>query len=50
MAAVTELLEPYDAQLMRCYPEGSRVNNVGHDEEDCSRPMEIADNQQRLFV
>lgn len=50
VAAVSELLQPYDARLMRCYPVSSRVNNVGNDDEECSRPVEIAEAQNRLFV
>jgi len=28
VAAISELLKPYDARLMRCYPVSSRVNHV----------------------
>lgn len=45
---VCELLKPYDASRMRCYPVSSRVNYVGNDDEECSRPVEIA--QNRLFA
>jgi putative SOS response-associated peptidase YedK len=48
-AVVSELLKPYDARLMRCYPVGSRVNHVGNDDEECSRPVEIGEAQSRLF-
>jgi putative SOS response-associated peptidase YedK len=48
VAAISELLKPYDARLMRCYPVSSRVNHVGNDDDDCSRPVEIA--QNRLFA
>jgi putative SOS response-associated peptidase YedK len=46
---VSELLKPYDARLMRCYPVSSRVNHVGNDDEECSRPVELAEPQNRLF-
>ena len=49
VAAVSELMKPFDARLMRCYPVSSRVNNVGNDDNDCSRPLEIAETQTRLF-
>ena len=49
VAAISELLKPYDARLMRCYPVSSRVNHVGNDDEACSRPVERAQNQQTLF-
>jgi len=50
LAEVCELLKPFDAGLMRCYPVSSRINHVANDEEECSRPVEIAENQNRLFV
>ena len=50
LAAVCELLKPYDARLMRCYPVSSRINHVANDDEECSRPMEIAESQNRLFT
>ena len=50
VAVVSELLKPYDARLMRCYPVSSRVNHVANDDEDCSRPVDIADPQNRLFA
>ena len=49
VAAVSELLKPLDARLMRCYPVSSHVNHVGNDDEECSRPVEFAENQSRLF-
>jgi putative SOS response-associated peptidase YedK len=49
VAAVSELLKPYDARLMRCYPVSGRVNHVANDDEECSRPVEIAEVQNQLF-
>jgi len=49
VAAVSELLTPYDACLMRCYPVSNRVNHVGNDDEECSRPVELAESQNQLF-
>ena len=49
VATVSELLRPFDARLMRCYPVSSRVNSVINDDEECSRPTAVSDNQQRLF-
>lgn len=46
---ISELLKPYDARLMRCYPVSSRVNHVGNDDVECSRPVEFAQTQNRLF-
>ena len=47
MAAASELLKPYDAPLMRCYPLSTRINHVANDDEECSAPVELA--QSRLF-
>ena len=50
VAAASELLKPYDAGLMRCYPVGRRVNSTANDEEACSAPVELAQIQNRLFI
>jgi putative SOS response-associated peptidase YedK len=50
VAAISELLKPYDAHLMRCYPVSSRVNSVANDDEDCSRRVEVAEGQKQLFI
>ena len=50
VSAASELLRPYDARLMRCYPVGTRINHVANDDEECSNPMEIAQIQNRLFL
>jgi putative SOS response-associated peptidase YedK len=46
--AVSEMLKPYDARIMRCYPVSSRVNHVANDDEGCSAP-ELNETQTRLF-
>lgn len=46
---ISELLKPYDARFMRCYPVSNRVNRVGNDDEECSRPVELVETQNRLF-
>jgi putative SOS response-associated peptidase YedK len=46
---ISELLKPYDASRMWCYPVTSRVNHVGNDDEECSRPMELSQTQNQLF-
>lgn len=48
VAAVSELLKPYDARLMRSYPVSNRVNHVRNDDEECSRPVEVLE-QNSLF-
>ena len=47
--AISKLLKPYDARLMRCYPVSSRVNHVANDDAECSRPVEAAQIQDGLF-
>jgi putative SOS response-associated peptidase YedK len=42
VAALSELLKPFDARLMRCYPVSSRINHTGNDDEACSAPVELA--------
>jgi putative SOS response-associated peptidase YedK len=47
--AACEMLQPYDACLMRSYPVGHRINHVANDDEECSVPVELAQIQDRLF-
>lgn len=49
VAATSELLKPYDARQMRCYPVSTRLNHVANDDADCSQPLEIAQTQATLF-
>jgi len=49
VAAISELLKPYDASQMRCYPVSTRINHVANDGEECSRPFEPAQVQKGLF-
>ena len=49
VSAISELLKPYDARLMRCYPVSTRINHVANDDEECSRPVEPAQVQEGLF-
>jgi putative SOS response-associated peptidase YedK len=49
VAAASELLKPYDARLVRCYPASIRINNVVNDDAECSAPVEVAETQVRLF-
>jgi putative SOS response-associated peptidase YedK len=48
--AICDLLKPYDARQMRSYPVSNRVNHVANDDEECSRPVEIVEEQPRLFA
>jgi len=50
LEAISELLKPYDAKAMGCYPVSTRINHAANDDEECSRPVLIADTQNRLFA
>ena len=50
VAAISELLKPYEANPMRCYPISGRVNNVKNDDKECSRPIDLAQTQNQLFI
>lgn len=47
--AACDLLKPYDAGLMRCYPVSARVNHVANDDAECSQPVGLAERQAGLF-
>jgi putative SOS response-associated peptidase YedK len=47
--AASDLLRPFDARLMRSYPVSTRINRVANDDEECSRPVEVIETQDRLF-
>jgi putative SOS response-associated peptidase YedK len=49
VAAMSELLKPYDARLMRCYPVSTRINSVMNDDEGCFAPVALTGIQDRLF-
>jgi putative SOS response-associated peptidase YedK len=49
VTAISDLLKPYDARVMRCYPVSRRINHVANDDEECSRPVELVEPQSRLF-
>lgn len=40
-ATVTELLRPFGATRMRCYPVSSRINRVENDDPECAKPVEL---------
>ena len=50
VTTASELLKPYDAQLMRFYPISTRINHVANDDEECSVPVELTQAQARLFL
>jgi putative SOS response-associated peptidase YedK len=50
MREASELLKPYHARLMRCYPVSCRINSVVNDDADCSVRVEPTEVQSRLFA
>jgi putative SOS response-associated peptidase YedK len=50
VTTASELLKPYGARLMRCYPISTRVNHVANDDEECSAPVELTQSQASLFL
>jgi putative SOS response-associated peptidase YedK len=50
VTTVSELLKPYDAQLMRCYAISTRINHAANDDEECSARVELTQAQARLFL
>ena len=50
VAAVCDLLKPYDAQSMPSYPISSRVNYVGNDHEEGLRPFDVVAKTKQLFA
>jgi putative SOS response-associated peptidase YedK len=51
MRVASDMLKPYDARMMRCYPVSGRVNSVANDDADCSRPTQatLVQTQTTLF-
>jgi putative SOS response-associated peptidase YedK len=47
--AISELLRPYDASRMQCYPVSSRVNQVQNDDAECSAPVPLESPPQRTL-
>lgn len=50
VAAASELLNPFDARLMRSYSVSTRINYVANDDEESSRPVELPQTQNHLFL
>jgi putative SOS response-associated peptidase YedK len=49
VSAASELLKPYDARMMRCFPVSTRINHVANDDQECCAPVEPAEIQNSLF-
>jgi SOS response associated peptidase (SRAP) len=50
VGAASELLRPYDAQTMQCFPVSTRINSVVYDDAACSAPVELGETQNWLFL
>ncbi len=48
--AVCEMLKPYDARLMRCYPVSQRVNSAVNDDAACSAPVALEQVQEQASL
>jgi putative SOS response-associated peptidase YedK len=49
-AAMSEVLKPYNARLMRSYPVSARVNHVANDDARCAAPVDLTQSDQaQLF-
>jgi putative SOS response-associated peptidase YedK len=50
VSAVSELLKPYDARMMRSYPVSTRINHAANDDPECSAPVAAESSSQgQLF-
>jgi putative SOS response-associated peptidase YedK len=49
LRVASELLKPYDARVMRCYPISTRINQVANDDAECSARVEPSQIQAGLF-
>ena len=47
--AVSEMLKPFNARLMRCHPVSARINYVANDDAECAAPVELTESQAGLF-
>jgi hypothetical protein len=45
-----EMLKPYDANAMSCYPISTRINHVSNDDEECAARVDLVPAQARLFL
>jgi putative SOS response-associated peptidase YedK len=46
---LSDLLKPFDARLMRCFPVSNRVNQVQNDDAECAAAITLGSSQQQLF-
>jgi len=46
---VSDFLKPFDAKTMQSYPVSARINYAANDDEECSRPIVLTQQQGSLF-
>jgi putative SOS response-associated peptidase YedK len=49
IASAVGLLKPFDSNLMKRYPVGTRVNLVANDDPECSAPVDLPPANATLF-
>lgn len=49
VTTASDLLKPYDAKFMRCYPVSTRINHAANDDVACSVPVAPIEMQADLF-
>src|SRR5260370_28374179 len=49
VSAASDLLKPYDARLMRCFPVRIPINQVANHDPECCAPVELTKIQDLLF-
>jgi putative SOS response-associated peptidase YedK len=50
VSSASEMLKPFDARRMRCYPVSTRVNHVANDDAECAAPVDVAETHANLFL
>jgi len=46
---VSDFLRPFNPRAMRCYPVSTRINHAANDDEACSCPIALPQQQSSLF-
>jgi len=46
---VSDMLRPYDARQMRCYPVSTQINRAANDDAGCSERVELLESQTLPF-
>jgi putative SOS response-associated peptidase YedK len=45
----SEVVKPFEAERMRCFPVSTRINYAANDDAECAAPVEIVHTQSSLF-